>query len=447
MRIKKTTAGLLVLIMTLSGLSVMPMTALAKDASITSQTLLEGYALSGDWVYYKLSDSEAAIVRYDGAEENVVIPSKIDEYTVTAIDGCSEIYEAENHLGVWTGAFESSSIKSVSIPDNVKRIGKFAFFDCEKLTKVTIPDSVSEIGEKAFGYAMTGKVSGFNIDCNYGSTAYDYAVKNGIDYTLIDKSDLTKCSVTLSTNTYRYAGKQCRPVVTVKDGDKVLELTKDYSYTYNDNNAIGTAYVEITGKGEYAGILTKTYQILPADVKGMKAVSTSANAVKLTWNKVAAADGYVVYIYNKTTKKWQRCAKTTGGINTQLVNKLNSGEAYAFTARAYKIVDGKEVLSTGFTNFKTSTNPDKVSFSVSSYKKGKVAVKWNRVTGATSYAVYYKPTAGAKWQLKAHVSGRIAKCTVGGIRSGNGYVTVRAYKTFEGVTHAGAYEAKGCKVK
>ena len=56
-------------------------------------------------------------------------------YTVTAI---------------YNGAFSSSSITSITIPNSVSSIGEWAFSDCVNLTSITIPNSVSSIGGEAF---------------------------------------------------------------------------------------------------------------------------------------------------------------------------------------------------------------------------------------------------------------------------------------------------------
>ena len=41
-------------------------------------------------------------------------------------------------------------IKKIIIPDSVKNIEKYAFYDCENLTSIFIPDSVKDIGNCAF---------------------------------------------------------------------------------------------------------------------------------------------------------------------------------------------------------------------------------------------------------------------------------------------------------
>jgi len=59
-----------------------------------------------------------------------------------------------------------------------------------------------------------------------------------------------------------YNGSEQKPDVTVKDGDKTLELDKDYTVAYSNNVNAGTATVTITGIGDfYTGTVTKTFTI------------------------------------------------------------------------------------------------------------------------------------------------------------------------------------------
>ena len=79
---------------------------------------------------------------------NVVIPNTVFDdgvtYTVRSIGSGS--YPG----GVFTAA--SATITSVTIPNSVKTIGDYAFYDCENLTgTLVIPDSVETIGSSAFG--------------------------------------------------------------------------------------------------------------------------------------------------------------------------------------------------------------------------------------------------------------------------------------------------------
>ena len=69
------------------------------------------------------------------------------------------------------------------------------------------------------------------------------------------------------------------------------------------------------------------------------------NSVKLTWNKVSGAEGYVVYRYDTAKKSFVRVTKTASNVNTYTVTKLAEGTEHKFAIRAYKTVNGKEVLS------------------------------------------------------------------------------------------------------
>lgn len=84
----------------------------------------------------------------------------------------------------------------------------------------------------------------------------------------------------------------------------------------------------------------------PANVTGFQAVATNASAIKLTWNKANGADGYIVYRYDTKAKKYKRIAK--GKNLTYTDKKLASGTSYKYAIRAYKTVDGKEVLSPSY---------------------------------------------------------------------------------------------------
>ena len=97
----------------------------------------------------------AALVKYNGNEENVTIPDGVLKIghrafcngdrsvkTVTIPDSVKEI---EN------GAFEyCRNLISVTIPNSVTKIGAGAFSKCSSLTSVTIPESVTEINGGTF---------------------------------------------------------------------------------------------------------------------------------------------------------------------------------------------------------------------------------------------------------------------------------------------------------
>ena len=72
----------------------------------------------------------------------ITIPENVREIGDYAFSGCS-------------------SLRSITIPESVKKIGDYAFLNCYSLTKISIPDSVEKVGigifsfrEDSFGYGI-----------------------------------------------------------------------------------------------------------------------------------------------------------------------------------------------------------------------------------------------------------------------------------------------------
>ena len=115
---------------------------------------------------YTLSDGKATITGYTGATTQLAIPSAIDGYSVCAI--------ADN-------AFSSETLKSITVPSSVTRIGWFAFYACPKLESITVPPSVTSIGYSAFPDVSKS----FTLYCHSDSFAHSYAKSYGLNYAVI----------------------------------------------------------------------------------------------------------------------------------------------------------------------------------------------------------------------------------------------------------------------
>ena len=64
-----------------------------------------------------------------------------------------------------------------------------------------------------------------------------------------------------------YTGKVINPSVVIKDGDKTLELDKDYSIIGTPDSKLGTHTMWAVGMGEYAGSITFEYEVIKASVR------------------------------------------------------------------------------------------------------------------------------------------------------------------------------------
>ena len=91
---------------------------------------------SGDWSY-SVSNNEVKIIRYEGLDSEVTIPTEIDNIPVKIIG---------------KSAFNTYPLlRKLIIKDNIVKIEDFAFGNCTNLVDIQIANSVTSIGQGAFG--------------------------------------------------------------------------------------------------------------------------------------------------------------------------------------------------------------------------------------------------------------------------------------------------------
>ena len=90
----------------------------------------------------KLSTDEDGFIIYTNGADKILVKYVGKQTDLIIPDGIKEIYK-------WA-FFNCDSLTSVVIPDSVTTIGEYAFRDCTSLTSIVIPDSVTTIGRSAF---------------------------------------------------------------------------------------------------------------------------------------------------------------------------------------------------------------------------------------------------------------------------------------------------------
>ena len=76
---------------------------------------------------------------------------------------------------IGNGAFRSTDLVSITIPNSVTSIGDSAFFYCDDLTSITIPNSITRIGNSVFEYCLLlPSITIPNSVTNIGERAFEY---------------------------------------------------------------------------------------------------------------------------------------------------------------------------------------------------------------------------------------------------------------------------------
>lgn len=267
----------------------------------------------------------------------IVIPSTVTSIGSCSFLGCSKleniVVDSKNPVfyskdGVlydrnktWL-LFCPSYKKDVSIPSTVTAIAYNAFNSCTRLKKVKLPSAVKKFQSSAV------------VDCSFN---------------LYFNSEKTPDFGTVKYTTF--SGEKTKITWTEGSGYKLPT-----GYYYESLSAWKKA---IDSNPEFAGIKWKkasgTPTITLAQPKLKKAASSERGKIKITWEKVSGADGYV--IYKKSGESWKKLASVSGASTVSYTDKgLTSGKKYTYSVAAYK--------KSGKTTYTSSYNKTGVSAKV-----------------------------------------------------------------------------------
>ena len=239
----------------------------------------------------------------------------------------------------------------------------------------------------------------------------------------LSRISISKASVTLSTSTYAYDGKAKKPGVTVKLNGKTLKNGTDYTVSYSNNTKVGTATVKITGKGNYTGSVSKTYNIKnnfkKATVSGISTKAftgkniTQSITVKYNGKTLKNGTDYTVsYSNNKS-------------IGTATVKIAGKGSYTGTITKTFKI------------------NPAKQEIQKLTAKSKAFFVDWAQKGSATGYEIQYatnsKFTSAKKVTIKNNKTDKTTVSKLSGKKKY--YVRVRSYTTVKGTKYYGAWSS------
>lgn len=103
--------------------------------------------------------------------------------------------------------------------------------------------------------------------------------------------DIAQAEITLSEKSYIYTGNPQKPKVTVTMHGTTLTENKDYTIRYENNTAVGTATVRVTGAGLFCGQTAIPYTIQSSAAKPHTHVTVIDEAVPATCTTPGLTEG------------------------------------------------------------------------------------------------------------------------------------------------------------
>ncbi|MBE6824492.1 MAG: hypothetical protein E7513_04000 [Ruminococcaceae bacterium] len=212
-----------------------------------------------------------------------------------------------------------------------------------------------------------------------------------------------------------------------KDGTKSWTKVKDTSslsatHTGLKNNKEYTYTVRaLDSKGKYVSGYNSTgwsnkYLALPK----LTNIVNTYTGVKISWNKVAGASKYKVYV--KTSDGWKTKGYTTSTSFTD--TSVKGGKSYTYTVRC---VSADQKTHTSHYNKNGLTIKFVVAPKITKFENtnGGTKITWGKVTGASKYRLFVKKDGTKSWTKVKDTSSLSATHT--GLKSNKEYTyTVRA---------------------
>ena len=258
--------------------------------------------------------------------------------------------------------------------------------------------------------SVSNTTTGVKIDWNAVSGAAKYRV-----FYKVGGGSWTKIADTTSTS-YTWTGAQ--------SGTK-------YAFTVRCLSSDGKSYTsEYDTKG-----LSITYLAAPK----ITSVTGEAGSVTVKWGAVTGAAKYRVFYKTASTGGWKKIADTTS--TSYKWTAAENGTTYTFTVRCVSS-DGSTFTSDydtkglSITYVSTLATP---KISNVTGNAGNVVIKWNAVTGAAKYRVFYKGDTG--WKKIADTASTSYTWTAA--EAGKTYTFTVRCVTSDGVTFTSDYDTKG----
>lgn len=237
----------------------------------------------------------------------------------------------------------------------------------------------------------------------------------------ITPKNITECQVHYSSSV-DYTGAECRPGVTVMDGEAV-ELTKDKDYTvsYSNNTNPGTATITIKGQGNYTGTYTGSFTIVKKNDPTPEKINLSSAVITVadqTYTGQALIPSITVVLNGAVLPASAYTIAYSNNVNvgTATVTVTGQGNYVGSASATFTIKAAAKPVTP------TVTKPGKVKgISVKSVKTTSATLKWKKVSGASGYMIYRKNPSTGKSKLVKTVSSKTVSYKATKLKSATKY--------------------------
>ena len=278
-----------------------------------------------------------------------------------------------------------------------------------------------------FVVAGTAKVTVTGINSYTGSVTKAYTIK---PITFNSKN----LSVTFDKTSLVYYGSAVHPVMYVSFNGQPLVQDVDYKVTYSKNNAPGRATVKITGIGNFAGSVSKTFIISPQKVNSVSIAKNSATTATVSWGKVDKVSGYEILKYDANKNSFVHAVYASADSTSYKFTKLQNSALHSYVVKAYKTIDGDKHFGEQSDAVSVFIKPAKAQLTSVTMKNSTLNVEWKKLD-CTGYEIIYTTDSKFKKGLKTVKikNSNKTKKAIKKLKKGKKYyVKVRAYAVNNG---------------
>ena len=307
----------------------------------TSQTVKPACETDGEKTFTctRCGDTYTEVIKAKGhVYKRTVVAAgcETDGYTLVECMECHDSFKEG-----YVGAKGHTIVTDKAVAATCTTAGKTEGSHCSVCGKVIKAQTEIKAKGHVAGDWITDKAAAVGVKGRkHRSCTVCGAVVESADIPALSPKSISSASVSLSIATYSFDGKVKTPSVTVKLGSTVLRKGIDYVVSYRNNKNVGKATVVITGKGLYAGTITRTFVINPAKQEIQK-LTAKSKGFYIDYAAKGHATGYEIqYATNSSFSRAKKTVITSNKTDKVTISKLSGNKKYYVRVRTYTTVNG-----------------------------------------------------------------------------------------------------------